>query len=181
MSAANHVFIAQSIDGYIAGPNGEIDWLDLIPNPEGDDLGYFDFIANIDALVMGRHSFETVLGFDVEWPYKVPVFVWSNTLKQVPNSLKDHVFLVSGTVSELLEHIHNKGYTQLYIDGGKTIQSFLKEDCIDTMTITTIPILLGNGIPLFGKHTERLIFDFKHTTVGLNALVQTQYTRRRSS
>jgi len=87
MTKKNSVFIATSLDGYIADKTGAVDWLDLIPNPKQDDMGYFKFIKDIDALVMGRSSFETVLGFDVDWPYTVPVFVLSNSLNKVPENL----------------------------------------------------------------------------------------------
>ena len=73
---ANRIFIATSLDGYIADSNGGIDWLHEIPNPEQLDMGFADFMAETDALVMGRKTFETVCGFDVEWPYSKPVFVW---------------------------------------------------------------------------------------------------------
>lgn len=179
MEAKNSVFIAQSIDGYIAGPNGEIDWLDLIPNPDGDDLGYFDFTAHIDALVMGRNTFETVLGFDVDWPYTKPVFVLSNSLSRIPETHKDKAFLVKGTLTQVLTTIHNKGFKRLYIDGGSTIQSFLKEDLIDELIITTIPIVLGGGTPLFSELENRLVFDFVGSKIGLNALVQSHYKRKR--
>ena len=94
MNKKNSVFIATSLDGYIADKNGGIDWLHSIPNPENDDMGYVEFNNEIDALVMGRTTFETVLGFDVEWPYDKPVFVLSNKLKEIPESHKGKAFLV---------------------------------------------------------------------------------------
>jgi len=174
----NSVFIATSLDGYIADKEGSIDWLDMVPNPEGDPMGYFKFTANIDALVMGRSSFETVLGFDVDWPYKQPVFVLSNNLKSIPESHQDKAFLITGSLKEVLSQIHAKGYHRLYIDGGKTIQSFLKEDLIEDMIITTIPILLGGGIPLFGGLDSRLEFELIESKVCLNQMVQNHYRRR---
>lgn len=80
MRKKNSVFIATSLDGFIADKNGRIDWLHSIPNPENDDMGYVKFEEKIDALVIGRGTFETVLGFDVDWPYHKPVFVLSNKL-----------------------------------------------------------------------------------------------------
>jgi len=81
MNRTNSVFIATSLDGYIADRNGKIDWLNTIPNPDNNDMGYTEFTKGIDALLMGRKTFETVLGFDGDWPYNKPVFVLSNKLK----------------------------------------------------------------------------------------------------
>ncbi len=142
MTGKNKVFIATSLDGYIADKNGEIDWLHSIPNPDNLDLGYGEFTSQIDALVMGRTTFETVCGFDMEWPYEKPVFVLSNSLNTIPDEYKGKVELVKGDLKKVIEEIHSKGFNNLYIDGGKTIQSFLKEDLIDEMIITIIPYLL---------------------------------------
>lgn len=179
MQKANKVFIAKSLDGFIAGKNGELDWLDMVPNPDQLGLGYFEFMDSIDALLMGRNSFETVMGFDVEWPYQCPVFVWSSSLEAIPQAYSAKAELVSGSIEEVLATIHQKGYGRLYIDGGKTIQSFLQADLIDEMVITTIPILLGGGVPLFGELTERLEFTHVRSEVLLGELVQDCYRRKR--
>ena len=84
MKSKNRVFIATSLDGFIADQNGAIDWLHSIPNPEQIDMGYTDFIGGVDAIVMGRNTFEVVCGFDIDWPYEVPVFVLSRTLNTRP-------------------------------------------------------------------------------------------------
>ncbi len=175
----NKVFIATSLDGYIADEHGGIDWLHSIPNPNNDDMGYVNFTNGIDALVMGRTTFETVCGFDVDWPYQKPVFVLSNSLDRVHTAYKDKVELVKGPLTEVLEKIHKKGYHNLYIDGGRTIQSFLKEDLIDEMTITIIPYLLGAGIPLFNKLPERLGFECIETKIYLAKVVQNSFVRKR--
>jgi dihydrofolate reductase len=90
MENKNLVFIAKSLDGYIADKDGGIDWLHSIPNPDQIDMGYNKFIDRIDAIVMGRKTYETVCGFDIPWPYTKPVFVVSNTLKEVPEKLIIH-------------------------------------------------------------------------------------------
>lgn len=178
MKKENKVYIATSLDGYIADQNGGLDWLHSIPNPENSDMGYADLTASIDALVMGRVTFETVCSFDIDWPYQKPVFVWSRTLKEVPVSLKDKVYLVKGTVGEILEQIHQKGFYKLYIDGGKTIQSFLKEDLVDRMTITIIPKLLGGGFPLFAELPSILDFECIDTQLFSNQVVQNTFVRK---
>ncbi len=179
MDKKNSVFIATSLDGYIADKNGGIDWLHSIPNPNNDDMGYVKFTNVIDALVMGRTTFETVCGFDVDWPYNKPVFVLSNTLNKIPDSYKEKAFLVKGTLTEILEPIYEKGYHRLYIDGGTTIRNFLKADLIDEMVITTIPILLGGGSPLFSELPKKLKFELIKTKTFLNQVVQNHYKRKR--
>jgi len=145
----NIVFIAQSLDGYIAGPEGELDWLDMVPNPDKDDMGYFALMDEVDAIVMGRKSFDFVAGYDGPWPYKKKVFVLSNTLKEIPEPLRDKCALIKGEVKDILRKLTDLGYPRLYIDGGVTVQNFLKEDLIDELRITTLPILLGGGVILY--------------------------------
>jgi len=177
MEKRNSVFIATSLDGFIADKNGGIDWLHSTPNPDNLDMGYGDFTSQIDALVMGRTTFETVCGFDMDWPYEKSVFVLSRTLKKIPEDYKNKAFLVEGTLTEVLEQIHQKGYHRLYIDGGATIQGFLKEDLIDEMVITTIPILLGGGSPLFSELPKELEFECTRSVVYLNKIVQNHFRR----
>ena len=179
MIKKNKVFIATSLDGYIADVNGKIDWLHSVPNPDQIDMGYGAFMAQTDALIMGRTTFETVCGFDMDWPYKKPVFILSNSLTSIPKGHEDKAELVKGSVKEILHKIYAKGYHSLYIDGGRTIQSFLKEDLIDEMTITIIPFLLGGGIPLFSKLPASLKFECIDTKIYLDKVVQNRFVRRR--
>lgn len=178
MEKKNSVFIATSLDGYIADKNGELDWLNSIPNPENIDMGYEEFTSHIDALVMGRTTFETVCGFEMDWPYQKPVFVLSNTMTKIPEKFKDKAQLIKGTLKEILEKIHGKGYNRLYIDGGTTIQSFLKEDLIHDMTITIIPVLLGGGSPLFSELPKKLEFECTDSKIYLDKVVQNHYKRK---
>lgn len=178
MEQQNLVFIATSMDGYISDKNGGIDWLHAFPNPEQLDFGYGDFVSTIDALVMGRTTFETVCGFG-EWPYKKPVFVLSNTLNELPEAYLGKAQLVKGTLAEILETIHQQGYFKLYIDGGRTIQHFLQEDRIDRMVISIIPILLGGGSSLFGELPQPLAFDCVETKLYPHQLVQQTFVRKR--
>jgi len=175
----NTVFIARSLDGYIAGKNGELDWLHAIPNPENIDMGFVKLMERVDAIVMGRTTFETVCGFEGEWPYNKPVFVLSTTLKTIPEKYKEKAELVKGTIPEILDSINKKGYKNLYIDGGTTIQSFLKEDLIDELIITTIPILLGGGFPLFRELPKQLAFEHVSSEVFLSQVVQDSYRRKK--
>ena len=179
MKRENSVFIATSIDGYIADKNGGIDWLNSIPNPDNDDMGYVEFYKEIDALIMGRITFETVLGFDIDWPYDKPVFVLSNKLNEIPDSHKGKAFLVRGTLTEILDEINDKGFRRLYIDGGTTIRNFLKEDLIDEMVLTTIPVLLGGGASLFSELPNEMQFELIRTKTYLNHVTQNHYKRKK--
>ncbi len=173
------VFIASSMDGYIADKNGGLEWLQSVPNPEMNDMGFHKFMNRVDALIMGRVTFETVCSFDGEWPYIVPVFVLSNTLNSIPEKFQDKAQLIKGSLGNIIEQLDQKGYTQLYIDGGATIQNFLKEDLVDEIIITTIPILLGGGSSLFGSLPKELEFELVKSEVYLDAIVQTSYKRKK--
>jgi len=177
---SNLVFIATSLDGYISDKNDGLDWLQSVPNPNNLDMGWKEFINRIDAIVMGRKTFEKVCGFNCPWPYPKPVFVLSNSLSSLPGEYAGKAELINGSLSDVLAAIHGKGYKELYIDGGSVIQSFLKEDLIDEMIITVIPVLLG-GSPLFGDLDEPIGFDHVKTEVFLNAIVQNHYRRRRGT
>ncbi len=181
MEYSNYVFIAKSIDGYIADKNGGLDWLHSVPNPNHLDIGYSYFMDKIDAIVMGRKTFDVVRSFDIPWPYIKQVFVVSKSLKSLEEEYVGKVELVSGSLSEILKYIHSKGLQKLYIDGGTLIQSFLKEDLIDEMIISTIPILLGGGFPLFGELTKPMEFEHVKSEVFLKAITQDTYRRKEKS
>ncbi|CAE6917670.1 COG0262 Dihydrofolate reductase [Vibrio sp. B1REV9] len=176
---ANIVFIATSLDGYIADKQGKLDWLQSVPNPDNIDTGFFSLMERIDGLVMGRNTLDVVLSFDCDWPYSKPVFVLSNTMTEVPQGYEDKAFLVKGELKDVLADLNAKGFNELYIDGGVTIQNFLKEDLIDEMVITCFPILLGGGAPLFGDLERPLNFKVTKSEVVLDTLVQTTYVRER--
>lgn len=173
----NIVYIATSLDGYIADKGNQIDWLHEVPNPEGSDSGFGAFMQRIDALVMGRNTFEKVISFDCEWPYPKPVFVLSNSLTSVPTGYEDKVSLVRGELKKVVSDLNEQGYNELYIDGGVTIQNFLKEDMIDELIITTIPIILGGGIPLFGELSQPLKFKHVESEHVSNILVKNRFVR----
>ncbi len=140
------VFIATSLDGFIAPADGALDWL---PPGGGEPHGYDDFMATVDALVIGRKTFETVLTFD-SWPYgEKPVFVLSTrTLAAAPVGAV--VECMSGAPVEIVSRLAARGIRHVYVDGGITIQRFLEAGLIQRLIITRIPVILGSGIPLFG-------------------------------
>lgn len=182
IKARNRIFIATSIDGFIADKDGKIDWLHSIPNPDNNDLGYNRFISEIDAIIIGRKTFETVLSFGIKWPYKKPVFVLSKTLKKIPiQEKKAKIELIDGELKNIISSLNNRNYNRLYIDGGKTIQSFLEEDLIDEMIITIIPIVLGEGIPLISKKLNKIRFQCYETKIFLDQIVQNKFMRTRKN
>jgi len=172
----NYIYIATSLDGFIATSDGGLDWLEEIPNPEQSDYGYAEFLKSIDAIVMGRNTFEKVITFG-QWVYAKPVFILSNSLTKLPEHILGKAEIIRGDLKEIITQLHQKGYENLYIDGGRVIQSFLQEDLIDEMIITLIPILLGKGFPLFGEIEQHLRFRHKATKIYDNNLVKNHYIR----
>lgn len=144
------VFIATSLDGFIARPDGGLDWLGDPPEEGAEDYGYKKFMDTVDALVMGRSTYEKVLTFG-GWPYgSKPVVVLSHHPLQIPESIAESVETMSCSPVELVKLLSKRGADHLYVDGGKTIQSFLEAGLIQRLIITRIPVLIGGGIPLFG-------------------------------
>lgn len=173
-----HVFIATSLDGYIARPDGGIDWLDTL-DFSGEDHGYDAFMAQIDALVMGRKTYETVLGFGGDWPYSKPVWVLSSTIgpDDVPDALRNRVRILSGSPQDILAEAERAGFRRVYVDGGEVIQAFLAEGLIDEIVLSRLPILIGAGRPLFGALAADRMFSHVETRAFPSGLVQSRYRR----
>ena len=171
------VYIAQSLDGFIAGPGGDLDWLHEVEVQPGEDLGFADFMSGIDALVMGRRTFEQVLAFG-QWPYDKPVFVLSTRGVSIPERLEGKVELLSGAPETVVATLGERGMERLYVDGGAVVQSFLRAGLIDEMVVTTVPILLGGGVPLFGELEGYVRFELVASEVLLGSLVKSRYRRR---
>ena len=171
------VYIATSVDGFIARPNGDIDWLHR-PEYSGTALegfSYDEFISTVDALVMGRNTFEKVLSFS-SWPHEgTPVVVLSGKELDIPRHLKGPVRVKSGNPAELVSMLASEGRRHLYIDGGETIQRFLRAGLIHEITITRIPMLLGGGIPLFGSIGTEVPLRLVAATSSDNGFVQVRY------
>ena len=169
--------MAMSIDGFIARADGDITWLHD-PNygvPDNLALEYKDFVATVDALVMGRHSFEKVFSFG-QWPYDgTPVVVLFNKTLEFPEKLRSKVSQASGTPRDIVSQLEAKGKRHLYIDGGVTTQHFLRAGLITEMTITYIPILLGSGIPFFGTLDKDIALIHIETSSSSNGSVQSRY------
>ncbi|MBA2655436.1 MAG: dihydrofolate reductase [Tatlockia sp.] len=177
MLAKCSVFIATSLDGFIAREDGAIDWL-MKANalaPPDEDGGYQVFISTVDALIMGRHSFEKVLSFE-PWPYgELPVVVMSSQPLKIPNHLKNSVSTSSETPTELVKRLTSGGFKHLYIDGGITIQNFIDDNLINELTITIIPVLLGSGRSLFGTFAHDIELKQLATQTFSGGFVQVKY------
>ena len=153
MNARAAVFIACSLDGFIARPDGDIGWLNEASAglPEGEDCGYGAFMADVDAIVMGRKTFEQVLSFEGAWPYgSTPLVVLSRRPLEIPERLAGSVSQDAGAPEAIAARLAARGARKLYVDGGRTVQAFLAAGPVDEITVTLIPVLLGAGIPLFG-------------------------------
>lgn len=172
------VFIAASLDGFIARKDGDVSWLESrdYKSEKLPGLSYDEFINTVDGIVMGRHTFEKVLTFGF-WPYKeIPVTVLSSSESSVPGDFRNKINRKSGPPEEVVDQLIKEGRHHLYIDGGITIQRFLKSGLINEITITTLPVLLGDGIPLFGatgKERKLELLDIKSSK---NGIVQTRYS-----
>jgi len=169
--------MATSVDGFIAKSDGDIEWLHRPEYLESDlnGLQYDEFISTVDTLVMGRNSFEKVLTFDA-WPYEeTPVVVVTSRELTIPEHLQGKVSAESGDPKKLVSKFESEGKQHLYIDGGKTIQRFLQEGLINEITITRIPILLGDGISLFDSFGVETSLRLIAATASENGFVQVRY------
>lgn len=170
-----HVFIATSVDGFIARSNGDIGWL-LERDDVAEDHGYADFIIDKDVIVMGRGSYEKIASFD-KWPYELPVIVLSNQLTgtPTPESLQGKVRFSNLSPSQTMEELARQNVQKVYVDGGQLIQSFLRNGLIEDMVITTVPVLIGSGKSLFGTVPKDLDLALVSSRSFPSGLVQSTY------
>lgn len=170
-----HVFIATSLDGFIARRDGDIGWL-LERDGTGEDHGYDDFIPDIDMIVMGRGSYEKVVTFE-KWFYNRPVLVLSKQLAgtPVPEALQGKVRFADLSPIEAMEELERQQVRRVYVDGGQLIQSFLREGLISDMVITTVPVLIGSGRPLFGELPHDISLELVASRTFPSGMVQSTY------
>lgn len=167
------VYIATSLDGFIARPNGDLDW--LAGETPGEDYGYAAFMASVDVLVMGRKTFEKALTFEA-WPYAGKrVLVLSTGTPAVPKAIAGGVEVISLAPRALVERLSGEGVSHVYLDGGSTIQRFLAAGLIDEITLTRIPVLIGEGIPLFGHLDRDVRLEHAETRAFESGFVQSRY------
>jgi dihydrofolate reductase len=165
------VFVGTSLDGFIARADGAYDFL---PAGGGEPHGYNEFIATVDALIIGRKTYEIVLALD-EWPYgKKPVFVLS-TSPIAPAPAGAVVERMSGAPAQIVSELANRGIQHAYVDGGLTIQRFLQARLIQKLTVTRVPVLIGTGIPLFGALPHDVVLKHIATHQYASGLVKSEY------
>lgn len=167
------IFVGTSLDGFIARPNGTFDFLSA-GHADAEPHGFDEFLATVDALVMGRNTFETVLPFPI-WPYgNKPVFVLSSRpLPPAPSGAT--VERMTGTPAEVLAQLAGRGMGHVYVDGGVTIQAFLRAGLIQHLVISRVPVLIGAGIPLFGVVDADIPLKHIATRQYSSGLVQSEY------
>lgn len=174
------LYIATSLDGYIARADGGIDWLSMVEAP-GEDYGYADFYASVDAIALGSKTYELALSFD-QWPYSgKPTFVF--TQRSLPCD-RDDVILVTDPVETVLAKLDAQKFRHLWLlGGGALVSSFLQQDLIDDYIISTIPVILGEGIPLFPPPSPQVKLQLVSAKQYSSGLLQSHYrsTGRASS
>lgn len=178
------VFIATSADGYIATLDDGIEWLETSGKTDVDlgeqsDMGFNDFIASVDCMIMGRGCMEKLASFNLtpeQWPYgNIRVIALSNSTREVPENLKAWVETYSGNVPALISELESDGFKHAYVDGGATVTSFLNMKLINEMIITQAPILLGAGKPLFGQTTQSIKLENTQAIAFPNDYIQIKY------
>jgi dihydrofolate reductase len=170
-----HVFIATSLDGFIARDDGDIGWLLQRDDPT-EDHGYPAFIADKELIVMGRGSYEKALTFG-EWPYELPVLVLSEQLADapVPEALKGKLRFSKRTPKETMDELAAQGVRRIYVDGGRVVQSFLRKGLIADLVVTSVPVLIGSGRPLFGALANDIDLKLVSSRSFPSGLVQSTY------
>ncbi len=170
------VYIATSIDGFIARKDHGLDWLEKITPPSNnrdEDYGFKNFLGSVDSLIIGKNTYNIAISAGVDkWPYQGKrVIVLTSTLSLVENQAE----IYSGDIIHLIERLHAEGIKHIYVDGGKTISQFLNQGLIDEITITMIPVILGSGISLFHNVVCESWYRLDSLQSYSNNLVQLHY------
>lgn len=169
------VYIATSLDNFIARDDGALDWLEGVQDAGGDDYGYNDFMDTVDAVVLGRSTYDAVLGFDV-WPFDTRrVLVVTNR----PLAPRHGEEAYAGALAPLMDRLGAEGARRVYLDGGHLIRQGLDEGLIDDMTLSLVPVLLGKGRPLFTRGLPESQWELVSAASHPTGLVQVRYARRR--
>lgn len=169
------LYIATSIDGYIARCDGDLDWLTSFPNPEKTDYGYASFFDSVDTVLMGSLTYLSIVSMDVKWPYK------DKTTYIISHNHKDNnekIQFIHENIIETISKLREEQGKDIWLAGGGKLTSFLlKYDLIDEMIITTIPVILGSGTPLFPDNPIESAWQIKGNTTYNNGVIQTSYIR----
>jgi dihydrofolate reductase len=167
------VYIAISLDNYIATDDGGLDWLADVQDAGGGDYGYAEFMTTIDAVVLGRETYDAVRTFDT-WPFTGKrVVVLTN--RPLTPAFGEEVY--AGALAPLMERLGRETVSRVYLDGGATIRQGLDEGIVDDMTLSIVPVLLGTGRPLFSRGIPGSRWKLTHAETHPTGLVQLQYER----
>ena len=172
------VFLGMSVDGFIARLDGDISWLTgeaeaggAPDDGEGGDFGFGEFVAGIDGMVMGRSTYEFIKPFD-EWPYQgKPVHVLSTTLPEGA----DPRITVQRSFDDAVAAFQAAGYRRVYVDGGRTVHTFLRAGLITDLTLSRVPVLIGTGHTPFGELAADIRLEHVRTQTYAGGMVQTTY------
>ena len=185
------IFIAPSVDGYIATKDGGVHWLETVGKPllaiekNSANMKYFNecmhnYMKNIDCMVIGRNLMQVLSDFNLtpqQWPYgETRIIVLTQSIQVVPKNLVERVELYAKSISSLIQTLEEEGYKHIYVDGGKTITSFLNLELINEMTLTLAPVLLGSGIPLFSQLSQHVILENAQAIAFENNFIELKYT-----
>jgi dihydrofolate reductase len=170
MGARCSVYVAMSLDGFIAREDGRIDWLSLVEKP-GEDYGYRRFFESVDALVVGRKTYEVALDFE-PWPYAGKRCI---VMTRALSSSRHGEEFYSGSPEHLVERLSSEGVKRIYVDGGAVVQQFMAAGLVGDLTISIVPVLLGEGIPLFGRFGRDVRLDLVESRAFKSGLVQLEY------
>ncbi len=170
-----HVFIGTSLDGFIARKNNDIAWLTEFPTHD-EDHGFTAHMERVDAVVMGRGTYDVIKHMR-PWYYAKPVVVLSQSLIQgdIPEEIADKVEVMNATPEEAMRNFATRGWARVYVDGGSVIKSFLRAGLISDLVISRLPVLIGDGISLFGPLEADLMLEHEGTTAFASGMVQSTY------
>lgn len=170
------VYIATSLDNFIARDDGDLDWLSGVQDAGGNDYGYAGFMSTIDAVILGRSTYDAVRSFEM-WPFDGKhVIVLTNR----PITPAHGESSYAGALGPLLDRLGSEGVVRVYLDGGATIRQGLDEGLVDDMTLSIIPVLLGSGRPLFARGAPESHWVLTGVESHPTGLVQVRYERRRA-
>lgn len=170
------LYIAASIDGYIACPDGSLDWLSKYPITSEQNYGYDDFFESVDSVIMGGKTYRDILNMDVIYPYKDKTSYIITQNKT--NTKKENIHFITDNVIETISKLKKKEGKDIWlVGGGEIIAMFLEHDLIDEMIITIIPTILGAGIPLFPKMNQESSWYLINNQACKNSVLQVEYQK----
>lgn len=175
------LYIAVSLDGFIAGPDGNLDWLNAVPPPQTGDYGYQDFLKSVGTIVMGRKTYDEIIGFGIDWPYVgIDSYVVSNNEHLLIRS--PDTYLLKGSIGDFVTELQQKASKDIWlVGGGQLITSFINEDLLDKMILTLIPQVIGEGIPLFAHKPMHTNWRLTQTATFDTGVVSLTYEKIREN